>query len=402
DEAIVTPYVGTDAPIRAPGHEGSNALDPSSHLNQISSSLEDIPLEALAEEVSNLRELSALETIHFERVSAERLVERVHEDVQRSYPPETQGYMLAVFSLLGFFDIPHPDWADLMASLELAERVAWVNESGDLIEVLDTASTTDPFTRLELVKEISDALARQHFPTARPPSQLHEDSSRAREGIRQGNKSVVAFRYARQRNISPAVRPPDELFKGFPPQNGIPPMLDSWHWLPWETGPFFVEARIGATSALSRIDELFIRPPTKTLELFRPSLYDEENQKDALISPDFAESILSSPPVFSGHFGIGGLIPWMMGSLPVNQAKSIAGPILSDRYALWELPREGKILLLETRWPDEVSARRFFENLPSSPFVRVTSSSKAPFYVKVICAETEIGSQLLIDALGRK
>ncbi|MEM9283501.1 MAG: DUF3299 domain-containing protein [Verrucomicrobiota bacterium] len=32
DEAIVTPYVGTDAPIRAPGHEGSNALDPSSHL----------------------------------------------------------------------------------------------------------------------------------------------------------------------------------------------------------------------------------------------------------------------------------------------------------------------------------------------------------------------------------
>ncbi|MEM9015652.1 MAG: DUF3299 domain-containing protein [Verrucomicrobiota bacterium] len=401
DEAIVTPYAGTDAPIRAPGHQGSNSLDPAAP-HQLTSEIEKISLEELTAEVSVLRELPVLEPIRFERVSAAQLVEKVREEVLGSYPLESRKPLLTMFSLLGFFDIPNPDWGELMTSLNLSQRIAWVDKEGELIQVLDWASTSDPYTRLELVKEIADALTRQHFPTARPPSDLHEDASRAREGIRQGNKQITAFRYARQRNISPASQPPEGLFSGLPNPKPVPPMLDYWYWLPWETGPFFVEARTGATKDLSRIDKLFHRLPETTLELFRPKIYEEEESERDAIPPDFAIQILQDPPVFSGQFGIGGLVPWMMGSLPIDQAKSVCGQVITDRYALWDLAEDGSVLLLETRWPDKVASRRFIENVPSQPRLVVTDNPVNPFSVRVILAETETGRQRLATALSEQ
>lgn len=399
EQAIVTPYVGSDAPIRAPGHDGGDSLDPAAHLNRITD-LEELSFEELTEEVSELRELSILRPIRFEKVSAEQLQERIREDVSKSYPPENEESLRKMFSLLGFFDIPDPDWSELMTSLTLSQRVAWVGENGNLIEVLDSATTKDPFTRLELVKEIADALARQHFPTALPPSKLHEDASRALEGIRQGNKQIVAFRYARQRNISPASQPPEELFSDFLSPISIPPMLDLWYWLPWETGPFFVEARTGATKELSRIDSLFDRPPGTTLELFRPGLYDQESKVGETIPPNFADRILPEFPILSGQFGIGGLVPWMMSELPVDQAKSISGEVLTDRFALWDLSEDGSVLLLETRWPDHVASRRFVENVPSHPLLIVVNNPTVPFAVRVILAETQAGRERLTRALS--
>ncbi|MEM6277898.1 MAG: DUF3299 domain-containing protein [Verrucomicrobiota bacterium] len=399
DEAIITPYAGTESPIRAPGHTSNSAADLASP-HSIASQLEEITLEELANEVAELRELPALKPIQFTRISDERLVERVREEIVQSYPNKSKNSLLALFFLLGFIEIPDQNWEDLMTSISLSQRFTWIDEKGERIEVLDSASTTDSFTRLELVKEIADALARQHFSSARPPSDLHEDTSRAKEGIRQGNKQIVAFRYARERNISPASRPPVKLFAGLPDLGILPPALEYWHLLPWETGPFFVEARTGATKELSRIDELFHRPPRTTLELFRPILYEEETGRSKLISPDFATYILPEPPVFTGQLGIGGLVPWMISSLPVDQAKSITGQVLTDRYALWDLSEDGYTLLLETKWPDRVASRRFVENVPSHPLLFVRYDSSDPTSVQVIRAETQAGRQRLVSALS--
>lgn len=399
DEAIVTPYVGTDSPVRAPGHTSNSAADLASPHSLVSE-LEEVTFEALVEEVSELRGLAAIQPIEFERIPAEKLVERVRDDVLQSFPEKDRDSLLAMFSLLGFIDGPEADWVEFMTVLGLSQRVAWVDEMGERIEVLDTASTTDSFTRLELVKEIADALARQHFSGARPPAQMHEDASRAKEGVRQGNKQIVAFRYARERNISPASRPPEELSSGLPDSGIVPPTVDFWHWLPWETGPFFVEACTGATKELSRVDELFQRSPETTLELFRPKLYQEERGNNDLMLPDFAEGILPELPVFGGQFGIGGLVPWLSETLSVDQAKSITGSVLADRYALWNLSEDGFVLLLETRWPDQVASRRFVENVPSRPLLIVTNNPAVPFAVRVILAETEAGRQRLISALS--
>lgn len=395
DEATVTPYVGADLPVRAPGHGGTNVTDPAAHNV---TSLDDLALEDLAVEVSELRELPALHPLRFERIPASRLLERVGQEAERSYTPESRESIVPVLDLLGFFDSTIPDWVSVMTSLRLTQRVAWVDEAGETVEVLDSASTADPFTRLELVKEIADALARQHFEAARPPLEPHTDGSRALEGLRQGNRQLVAYRYSRQRNISPASQPPEHLMTPLFVSDPVAPQVDLWFWLPWETGPFFVEARTGALKALSRIDELFQNPPQTTLELFRPRLYEGNAIEGDLIPEDFADHFLPEAPVYVERFGLGGLIPWMMGELPVDQAKSVSGHVLADRYALWNLPEEGFALLLETRWPSLEKAQRFAESVPQYPIQTVTETSSAPFVVRIIRAETDAGRQRLVAA----
>lgn len=400
DEAVVTPYIGTDPPTRAPSHKGTRFAHLLAPHDPISK-LEEITLETLAADVSGLRELPALRPIRFERVSSEKLINRVRDEVVHSYSHETGDYFRTTLFLLGFFGNQRPDWVELISSLSLSQRVTWVGDDGELIEVLDSASTADPFTRLELVKGIADALARQHFPAARPPSYLHEDANRAKEGIRQGNMQIVAFRYARKWNISPASRPPAHIFSSFPSPKPISPTLDAWFWLPWETGPFFVEAHTGATKNLGRIDQLFRHSPETTMELFRPGVYMEKTKTKDPVPTDFANEILSEAPVFGGQFGIGGLVPWMMGSLPVDQARSISGQLLSDRYALWDLSEDGFVLLLDTRWPNPTAARRFVENVPSQPSLVVIKNPESPLTVQVILAETKTGRQRIVTALSR-
>ena len=398
EDAVVTPYLESDAPARAPGHGGSDSTDPAAHLNR-PASLEEIGLEALAAEVSVLRELSPLVPLRFERIPVARLVERVREEAELAYPAADRESLLALFGLLGFFKEPPSDWIDWMASLGLYQRIAWIDEEGERIEVLDVASTADPFTRLELVKEIADALARQHFAAARPPTGLHADAGRALEALRQGNKQLVAYRYARHQNLARAGRPPDDLFAGHPLPETVPGAVDLWHWLPWETGPFFVETRTGAAQSLGRVDEMFRNPPVSTRELFRPSLYGAGPPRLGLVAEDFAEGLLPEDPVLVERFGLGGFVPWLSGELSIDEAKIVAGQILDDRYALWALPSEGHVLLHETRWPDRAAARRFLESVPSHPHQVFSQTDEAPFTVWFARAETEAGLARIAKAL---
>ncbi|MCG8600245.1 MAG: DUF3299 domain-containing protein, partial [Verrucomicrobiales bacterium] len=405
DDAVVTPYLGDDAPERAPGHGGRNSLDPSAHANA-ASGLKPVAFDVLTKEVSELRGLSPLKEIQFERVPMKQLKRRVREDMEWSYPLESREALVSMFHLLGFFDIPDSDsdsewdWENLMISLSLHQRIAWVGEKGEVIEVLDSAATDDPFTRLELVKYIADALVRQHFATARPPAELFRDSNRALEGVRQGNKQLTAFRYARQRNISPASRPPEDLFTQFPKAEQAPPLVDLWYWLPWETGPFFVESRTGATKDLSHIDELFEQPPVSTVELFRPGRYRDRVEAGNEVRENIVHCAIRESPVIEGRLGIGGLIPWLMGSLPLDQAKGVSGRALADRYSLWNLPDCGYVLLLDTSWPDGVTARIFLENVPAHPVQIVQDNPAAPHSVRIIRAETEEGLQLVVTELN--
>lgn len=401
EDAVVTPYLASDAPSRAPGHGSSNSIDPAAHLNRVTA-LEEISLEALASEVEDLRELPAKVPLKFERIPAAGLVDRVREEAARAFSSKDREAFLAVLGLLGFFEEPPTDWIASMTSLGLTQRIAWVDETGERIEVLDTVSTADPFSRLELVKEIADALARQHFPAARPPLRMHADSSRALEALRQGNKQLVAYRYARRGNLSPATRPPEGLFSAHPRPETVPPVIDLWHWLPWETGPFFVEARTGATKGLSRIDELFRQPPASTRELFRPSLYPGERARADVIPADFAADLLPEAPVFVERLGLGGLIPWLSGTLPVDQAKAAAGRVVEDRYALWRFPGGGTGLLLETSWPDRESARRFLENVPSHPHQILTDTPTGPFTVRIVRADSDAVLQRIGAALANR
>lgn len=392
DDAEVTPHLGTEAPI--PQGHGDRNISAADHRP---AELKQISLEELADEVAKLRELSLIRPIQFSRISEGEMWARVNERVEAFYPTELSKSMVALFELLGFFaEDSHPDWVLVMTSLGVNMRVCLVGPTGDRIEVLEKASTADPYTRLELVKEIADALVLQHFTTtAKPPKHTrYSDSSRALEGLRQGNKQLTAYRYSRLNSISPASSPPEALFSSLLQPQSASPLFDRWYFLPWETGPFFVEARTGATKGLSRIDSLFKSPPRATKELFRPLLYPQKLSKEELVPTDFAEQVqlkLSEQPILTDQLGLGGLIPWMAAVLPVDQAKAVCGYLLSDRFALWDLGDDGHVVLIESRWPDQARAKLFAESVPPHLYQVVEQTTSQPFTVKVIRAEKEAG-----------
>ena len=157
--------------------------------------------------------------------------------------------------------------------------------SGKTVSVLGSISTDDPYVRLDLVGEIAVAIMRQHEPVDRAvarssedgaSSGLADDERRARESLMEGFRTMAIRRYATARGIPTSPAPPPE----------IESKVEAYDFGRWQAttrycGYFFVRAVIGDTGPLSGIAAAFERPPTMTMELFRPSM-----SRDASRGPD--------------------------------------------------------------------------------------------------------------------
>jgi len=403
EDAVVTPHVGADAPRRLPGHEGAGSDgDAASHARRVAE--EGLPPLAFAElvrEVAAMRGLERLYPIRFTAVDPDRFADLVRERLLLRYPAETLRYRAAAFTLLGFQGLEEEEpleWLETLSGMALSQRLALVDEEGFEIHYLERARLEEPFVRLEIVKEIVDALARQHFETARAERgedgsvEIDDDRMRALEALREGHRQIAAYRYAREQGISPASPPPEGLLPSRAAFPAAPMALELWYWLPAEAGPFFVDSRTGALGPLSLADPVFERPPLSTVEIFRPRWYDDPElwRRDAP-SRDFADGLMEIAPVHTGVLGLGGIVPWLSSLYPVEAAKLFAGNWAGDRYALWETPGEGFALLLETRWQDAASAARFLEALPMHPLQRVLDDADDDRRVRLIRADDAAG-----------
>jgi hypothetical protein len=402
DKAVVTPWTAPEAPVRAPGHGEGAALDPTAHQKATGggANLASVTAEALVARVAALRELSPRVPLRFEPVSRGRFAELLREEAEARFGNGTEilGNLATAFRLLGFSE-EEIDWPGTVLGLALGQRIALADAGGESIRHLAEAPLDDPYVRLEFVKEIAEALARQHFETARSLGEGASDAARALEAIRQGNKQLVAYRYARAENISPASQPPTDLRPDLRRYPSAPPDFDLWYWLPWEAGPFFVDSRTGATGSLARIDALFLRPPTTTIEIFRPSWYEDASlwRHDA-VPIGFADELLARPPALTGVLGLGGIVPMLAAEHPVDVAKQVAGGWAGDRYALWAHPDGESALLLETRWRDEAAAQRFFQTLPTQPIWRVEKDPANEKNVLLFAADREAARDALLGA----
>ena len=130
-------------------------------------------------------------------------------------------------------------------------------------------------------------------------------------------------------------------------------------------GAFFVDYVIGDTGPLSDVQPALGRPPSTTMEFFRPLWHEDAGLwRQDPVPADFADDLLDGPPVLTGVLGIGGLVPLLTKWYPIDAAKGLAGGWAGDRWALWETPEGGWSLVLEVRWQDEVAALRFREAVP--------------------------------------
>lgn len=406
ENAEVVPYEG-EAPERPPGHEEVGH-------EPVAVDLEPVAPADLVAEVAELLGREPRRPIEFRSMSPEAFAAAVRARVEATFPESTRAARADAFRLLGLMP-GGVDWADVLSEHELTGRVVMTNESGDRIDVLATTPPGDLYTRLELVGEIADAIARQHFPGDGPgaaadvpgrPAASDEDARRARAALHEGFRSLAMVRYARERDIPSAARAPDELIQDTRVRRRgdvrLRLALEStelglWLRLPGLVGSFFVDSLVGDFDPIAGVDPALDRPPSTTMEFFRPRWYhDAALWRADPVAPDFADGLLETPPILTDVLGIAGLVPVLRQWYPVDVAASLAGGWAGDRWALWRLPDGTSALLLETRWQDEGSALAFREAVPETHRWRVVPPAPGSTRVRLVRAdEVDVLERLL-------
>ena len=369
ENATISPHKG-EGPKRAPGHG-----TPDNHKKgKESEPLPEIEWSELVQEISDIIGQEPRYPIRLEPVSPERFEMIVRSDLERDFPEAGQPQ---AFSLLGLFP-EESGWTDTLTQIQLKRRLALTNETGSEIYLLNTVPENHPYIRLSIVGEIAEALTRQQFPLKRRQSESegrareNDDARRADMALRQGLNAIVIYRYARSRGISTSGRPPDELLKKGQEQLNVPAGLYHWFDLPRELGPFLVDFLVGSTGPLTGIESTFKQQPSTTMEFFRPLWYQDASLwRPDPVAKDFADGFMETSPAFTNVLGVGGLISWLTQWYGVSEARALTGRWAGDRWAVWKFPGNDSVILLETRWHDEDSARRFQEAIPYHPYQRV-------------------------------
>ena len=371
ENAVVTPYKGP-APKRAPGHK-TQADHTKNRMDQSPANLPPIVFEDLVKEVAELLEKEPIHPIRFETVSSKVFKSRLQAELETTFPVNTRAARASAFSLLGFLP-KNSDWIDTLTTIELTRHLAITNKTGTSISLPDSFPLNHPYVRLTMVGEITKALTRQHHPEwTNSQKQTSEDSRRTYQSLQQGLSAITAYRYAQPRGISTATQLPAEFNRTLKPLPLEVTEFSNWLSLPRNVGPFFVDFFVGPNKPLPTINPVLSAPPTTTMALFRPRWY----QEPSLWSPnpvpsDFANHFLETPPLLTDVLGPGGLIPWLAKSYSIRVAKFFVSGWTGDRWAVWQLPNGDSILLLETRWQDEESARQFLEAIHDSPEQKIT------------------------------
>lgn len=366
ENAVVTAYSG-EGPARAEGHADGQ------HTRGATTMLEGASAAEIIDVVAELLDRAPLRPIEVERISPDGFGEVVRSQMVAAFPEETRETRARAYRMLGLLsdDTEGVDLADVVTEYTLSLRIAASNATGDRIWVLDNVSTNRPFSRLELVGVIADALARQHFPIDAAGS---DDERRAFEALRLGLRTLAMDRYARTLAIASSNQPPPEFVHDARVRRrgklGLRLALESaqfglWLELPAAVGAFFADLLVSGSGPLSAIEPALSAPPSTTMEFFRPSWYhDAELWRNDAVPSTFADGLLDTPPVMTDVFGVGGLVPWLTQWYSVEVSKTFAGGWAGDRWALWELPEGGSALLLETRWQDEAAALQFRQAIP--------------------------------------
>lgn len=353
EEAVVTPK-GGDVPARPPGHT-------STPHEVVTDDLEAVDMEELVAQVAAIVGREPLRPITLEPVSAEAFAAAIRAEVESAFPAATLKARAQAFHLLGLLPVGD-EWTDSMTTFQLSRRVAAVDAEGERVRVLESVSGVHPYTRLDVVGEISKALMLQHSRAEEPSAEaaVTDDRRRVHEALLEGLRTMVLRRYATARGVPNG--PP------LPPQ--IEPVIASvdfgrWQATPRFCGYFFVRALIGDAGPLSDLAAVFEEPPATTLELFRPRWYREtDSWIPDPVPANFADALEPAPPTLTDVLGVGGLVPFLTQWYSLDEAMALVGGWTGDRWAVWSAPDAPAKLVLEVRWKDEEGALAFRDAIP--------------------------------------
>jgi len=233
---------------------------------------------------------------------------------------------------------------------------------------------TEEMQRLVLAHELTHALQDQSFDLDKflHAERQNDDATSARQAVVEGyamaammQQMVGSVDLASVPSLGPLMASMVSKQMGeFPAFTNAPFFFRMQALFPYAQGMGFMQRGL-QLGGWKKLNSLFSNPPTTTREIFEPSVYFDEQPLPAISLP--------RPPALDGVPGLKLLAENTVGELGYysllgqliseDEAKSVAGGWLADRFILYEGARADQFALVaRTRWASAETALAFFRD----------------------------------------
>ena len=246
--------------------------------------------------------------------------------------------------------------------------------------------------RLVLAHELTHALQDQNFDLVKflHAERSNDDATNARQAVMEGYATAAML----QRMLGPvsltsipSLEPllasmVNQQMAEFPAFTSAPYFFRLQALFPYAQGMGFMYTGL-QRGGWKTLNELFVRPPETTKEIFDPSLYYDGKPLPAISlgRPPALERVSGLQLVTENTFGELGYYSLLGQFISEQEAKTVATGWLGDRYILYEGSPTGQFALVaRTRWASPETALAFFRDyhtILSKKYPELTSDKRS-------------------------
>jgi hypothetical protein len=316
-------------------------------------------VNAVADQVSELRSLRYQRPVTPEPITHDRLVQLLRSSLDQEYPAEMEARRGRAWATIGAI----PAGTDLRKAIDdfAGSQIIGFYDTVTHRLVFVGSSHPTPFQRMTLAHELTHALDDQDFDLGRIDRLLNacqDERSLAFLGLAEGDAVQTQLRWARtDLSATELVSLQREAASFTPPPSTVPPFLRQMLEFPYIDGRAFVDA-LTLRGGQSAVNAAFRNPPLSTEQIIHPGKYPGDRPVPVTV-PDLREK-LGGPwtDLDVGDVGEAWLRTLLGLRLPVDQAAAAAAGWGGGAYKAWSL--EGRTaVLMRTEWDDAGQAREF-------------------------------------------
>ncbi len=233
---------------------------------------------------------------------------------------------------------------------------------------------TPEMQRLVLAHELTHALQDQNFDLVKflHAERSNDDATNARQAVMEGYATAAMLQQMLGPvNLAsiPSLEPllanmVNQQMAEFPAFTSAPYFFRLQALFPYAQGMGFMYSGL-QQGGWKTLNELFVRPPETTKEIFDPSVYYDSKilPTISLDQPPALEKISGLQVLTANTFGELGYYSLLGQFISEDEAKAVATGWLGDRYILYENPANSQfVLVARTRWTSAETALAFFRD----------------------------------------
>lgn len=356
-------------------------------------------MEALTDEMApkvvSLRGLPFLYTVETSYQSLEDLRQVLQQEIARTYPGNTLSVLEKRLLKFGF--VASPINLQEMMNRFLSQQIAGYYDPHQkrmvLIDAAQGGVSQDTLFPLEylsraliegsgfslekilLSHELTHVLQDQHFDLLSLPIEAldPEDATSAVRALIEGDATLTMFDYLLEHQGGDATRFPElsntlhawtesSFTRGFGPFRMIPRYLIDNLFFSYTYGFDFV-LQLKQQGGWERVNQAYRDIPVSTEQIMHPEKYLVQRDAPTIIQlPSFLELVSGWQEIEQNTLGELNISILLDGYLPSTQARRASAGWDGDRFALYEHPETGHLVLAwYTTWDTEQEAQEFFQ-----------------------------------------